>query len=84
MSLRILALLSCCLVLTACNKLNQENYSKLKSGMTKAEVEQLLGSPTECSGAVGFTSCTWGDEKTFVSVQYAGEKVLMFSGKGLK
>ncbi|MGQ7816857.1 hypothetical protein B6S59_10565 [Pseudomonas sp. A46] len=84
MSLRTLALLSCCLVLAACNKLNQENYSKLKTGMTKAEVEQLLGAPTECAGAVGFTSCTWGDENTFVSVQYGGDKVLMFSGKGLK
>ena len=50
----------------------------------KAEVEALLGAPTECSGAVGISSCNWGDEKTFISVQYAGDKVLMFSGQGLK
>lgn len=50
MSLRSLALLSLCVVLTACSKINQENYSKLKAGMSKAEVEQLLGTPAECSG----------------------------------
>lgn len=81
---RRIALLSLCLALAACNKVNQENYSRLKAGMTKAEVEQLLGQPAECAGALGFASCTWGDEKTFISVQYAGDKVLMFSGQGLK
>jgi hypothetical protein len=44
----------------------------------------LLGTPTDCSGALGMSSCTWGDEKSFISVQYAGDKVLMFSGQGLK
>ncbi|MNG32753.1 hypothetical protein D3C84_1188420 [compost metagenome] len=52
--------------------------------MPKAEVESLLGSPTECSGAIGLTSCNWGDEKVFISVQFAGDKVMMFSGQGLK
>ncbi|MCU1723427.1 MULTISPECIES: outer membrane protein assembly factor BamE domain-containing protein [Pseudomonas] len=84
MSLRSLALLSLCVLLAACSKLNQENYSKLKTGMDKAQVEALLGSPTECSGALGVSSCTWGDEKTFISVQYAGDKVLMYAGQGLK
>ena len=84
MSLRTLALLSFCVLLAACSKNTQENYSKISSGMPKAEVEKLLGSPTDCSGALGMSSCTWGDQKTFISVQYAGDKVLMFSGQGLK
>ncbi|WJN59123.1 hypothetical protein [Pseudomonas sp. SO81] len=84
MSLRNLAILATCVLLAACSKINQDNYSKLKAGMPKAEVESLLGSPTECSGAIGLTSCTWGDEKTFISVQFAGDKVMMFSGQGLK
>ncbi|MBD9426479.1 hypothetical protein IB232_14170 [Pseudomonas sp. PDM15] len=84
MSLRNLAILTACVLLTACSKINQDNYSKLKAGMPKTEVESLLGSPTECSGAIGLTSCTWGDEKTFISVQFAGDKVMMFSGQGLK
>ena len=84
MSLRTLALLSFCVLLAACSKITQENYSKISSGMPKAEVEKLLGSPTDCSGALGMSSCTCGDQKTFISVQYAGDKVLMFSGQGLK
>lgn len=84
MSLRAFALLGCCVLLAACSKVNQDNYSKLKAGMAKAEVESLLGGPNECAGALGMSSCTWGDEQRFISVQYAGDKVLMFSGKGLK
>lgn len=84
MSLRSLALLSLCVFLAACSKINQENYSKLTSGMSKAQVEQLLGAPTECSGALGMSSCTWGDEKSFISIQFAADQVLMYSGQGLK
>ena len=83
-SFRTLAVVAFCVVLAACSKINQENYSKIKAGMNKAEVEQLLGTPTECSGALGMSSCTWGDEKSFISVQYAADKVLMYSGQGLK
>lgn len=84
MSLRTLALLSFCVLLAACSKVTQENYSKISTGMSKAEVERLLGNPTDCSGAMGMSSCTWGDQKSFISVQYAGDKVLIFSGQGLK
>ena len=70
--------------MAACNKVNQDNYAQLKPGMSKDEVERLLGGPSECAGALGMSSCTWGDEQRFISVQYAGDKVLMFSGKGLK
>ncbi|MBU3055088.1 outer membrane protein assembly factor BamE domain-containing protein [Pseudomonas indica] len=84
MSLRRIAVLSFCVLLAACSKVNQENYAKLKAGMTKAEVENLLGKPTECSGALGLSSCTWGDQQIFISVQFAGDKVMMFSGQGLK
>ncbi len=85
MPLRSLALLACCLLLAACNKVNQENFSKLKSGMSKAEVEQMLGAPRECAGALGFTSCTWGEEQgALISIQFGNDKVLLFSGKGLK
>ena len=84
MSLRRLALLAFCVLLAACSKVNKENYEKLSAGVAKTEVESLLGKPTDCSGALGMSSCTWGDKDSFISVQYAGDKVLMFSGQGLK
>lgn len=84
MSLRVAALLASCLLLAACNKVNQDNYAQLKPGMSKVEVENLLGKPSECSAALGISSCTWGNEQRFISVQYAGEQVLLFSGKGLQ
>jgi len=84
MSLRSLALVSFCVLMVACSKVNQENYSKLSAGMSKADVEKMLGSPSDCSGALGMSSCTWGNKNSFISVQYAGDKVLMFSGQGLK
>jgi hypothetical protein len=84
MSMRVLAVLAACVLLAACNKITQENYTQLKSGMTKAEVEKLLGEATECTSALGISSCTWGTQESFISIQYAGDKVMMFSGKGLK
>ena len=84
MSLRVAAVFASCLLLAACNKVNQDNYAQLKPGMSKVEVENLLGKPSECSGALGISSCTWGNEQRFISVQYAGEQVLLFSGKGLQ
>lgn len=78
------ALLGACLLLTACSKVNQENYAQLSTGMSSGDVESLLGKPAECSGALGMTSCTWGNQDRFISVQFAADKVLMFSGKGLK
>lgn len=79
-----LSLLAGCLLMVGCSKVNQDNYAQLAAGMNKSEVEALLGKPTECSGALGMVSCTWGDQQRFISVQYAADRVLMFSGKGLK
>ncbi|MFR0674141.1 outer membrane protein assembly factor BamE [Enterobacterales bacterium AW_CKDN230030176-1A_HGKHYDSX7] len=83
-SLRSLTVLSLCVALAACSKLTQENYAKLETGMTRVQVEQLLGKPTECSGALGISSCTWGDENRFVSVQFASDRVVMYAGQGLQ
>lgn len=83
-SLRSLTVLSLCVALAACSKLTQENYAKLEAGMTRVQVEQLLGKPTECSGALGISSCTWGDENRFVSVQFASDRVVMYAGQGLQ
>ncbi|GAB6390307.1 outer membrane protein assembly factor BamE domain-containing protein [Stutzerimonas marianensis] len=84
MSFRHLLLIPAVALLAACSPVTQENFAKLKAGMSRAEVEELLGKPGECAGALGMSSCTWGQKNRFISVQFAGDKVMMFSGQGLK
>jgi hypothetical protein len=84
MSLRHLSLIAAVVLLAACSPVTQENYAKLQAGMTRAQVEKLLGKPGECAGALGVSSCTWGQKNSFISVQFSGDKVMMFSGQGLK
>mgnify|MGYP003608878352 CR=1 FL=1 len=67
MSLRTLMLLGAVLCLSACSKINQENYARLQVGMPRAEVEALLGAPTECSGARGLGSCSAGSGSTLLT-----------------
>jgi hypothetical protein len=84
MSLRYLSLIVAVVLVAACSPITQENFAKLKAGMPRSEVEELLGKPGECAGALGMSSCTWGQKNSFISIQFAGDKVMMFSGQGLK
>lgn len=81
---RVLALFALCLALAGCNKLTLENYKKIETGMSRVAVEQVLGQPEKCTGAAGMASCTWGDEQRFVSVQYAADKVVLYTEQGLQ
>lgn len=78
MALALLALLA------ACSKLTLENYNKLQAGMSYDEVTQLIGPPEKCDDVLGLRSCTWGDEKHFVSVTFAADKALVFSAQNLR
>ena len=51
-----LAVVSLCLLLAACSRLTPDNYAQLSAGMSRAEVEALLGKPTQCAGALGLSS----------------------------
>nr|MBF0682025.1 outer membrane protein assembly factor BamE [Pseudomonas sp.] len=84
MSLRFPALIAGLMLLAGCNPVTQENFARLEAGMSRAQVEELLGKPGECAGALGMSSCTWGAKHRFISIQFAGDKVMMFSGQGLK
>lgn len=70
--------------LAGCSKLTAENYNKLAAGMTYDEVVQLIGKPDRCDDVMGFRSCAWGDESRSVHVQFAGDKVLLFSSSNLR
>lgn len=66
-----------------CSKVTTENYDKIKMGMTYDEVIVLLGKADQCDGGMGIKNCTWGDEDRHIVVNFAGDRVILFSAKGL-
>ncbi len=78
-----IAILATALLLTACSKVTLDNYNKLKRGMTTAEVEAIIGSPTSCSETLGVRNCIWGDDKSNITVTFAGDKALNMGHAGI-
>jgi len=80
----IFSILCATLLLTAgCSKVTKENYDKLKVGQDYNEVVEILGKVDTCSGAMGIQDCRWGDDSKYISVKFAGRKVIIYSAKGL-
>jgi hypothetical protein len=69
--------------LAACSRVTADNYDKLQTGMTRAEVHALLGTPDEVSGGgIGrMTLMTerWDGRKHVISVTYAGDELAIKS-----
>lgn len=80
----VLFFLSLCILTVSCSSLTQENYEKIKVGMSYPEVEKILGSNPVCDSAMGAKSCTWGTAEKNIRVQFVGDKVALHSAKGLK
>ena len=81
--LKSVAIAAITLSLTACGKINKENYDKLSAGMEFKEVTNLIGSPDNCETTLGVKSCIWGDDKKYIKVSFAFDKATVFSNKGL-
>ena len=69
------------LCLAACgSRLNQENFDKIRDGMSQKEVREILGEPVDASGAsfLGLSSgeAVWKDDKTTISVHFLNDKVI--------
>ena len=88
---RILASLLACLLivgLVACAKVTQENYDKIKDGMTAKEVEAILGKPVEGEGggvALGGMSAgtkVWKDGNKKISITFMNDKVTLKAKDG--
>ena len=79
----ILVLTAAVLCLTGCSKITTENYDRLEAGMTYDAVVELFGQADSCSGAIGLKQCQWGDAERHIQVNFAGNKVVLFSAKGL-
>jgi len=82
MPIRLTAV-SLLLLLAGCSKLNQENYRKLKVGLTYDQVVAILGKPDSCSDALFVKSCIWGSEAKNISVNFMGDKVLITTSKNI-
>ena len=72
------------LLLAACSQLTVENYDKLKIGMPYTEVKQLLGTPARCIDLLGVKSCTWGDDKRYITVNFLGDQVVIFNAENIR
>ena len=77
-SLGVAILLLC---LAACgSRLNQENFEKVRDGMSQKEVREILGDPVDASGAsfLGLSSgeAVWRDNKTTITVHFLNDKVV--------
>lgn len=86
MRTRLTALaLAALLLATGCNKLTKQNYDKLKTGMSYAEVTAILGKADSCSETLGVSNCTWGkDEAKRVNIVFLADKATAFSDQGLQ
>lgn len=80
---KILIAILLCTLLAACSSVNADNYAKLHAGMSMAEVQAILGSPTQCTEILIVKKCTWGSESRGISVSFAADAVMATSANGL-
>lgn len=80
----MLLIAALCFMTVACGNLTQQNYDRIKVGMSYQEVEKILGSNPTCDSALGVKSCTWGTAEKHIKVQFVADKVTLYSAKGLK
>ncbi len=70
------------LLLAACagSQINQDNFDKVRVGMTQAEVKGILGEATEASSldVAGFsgTTSTWRHGEVTITIQFVNGKVV--------
>src|SRR5438445_449677 len=77
-SLGVAILLLC---LAACgSRLNQENFDKIRDGMSQKEVREVLGDPVDASGAklLRPAKCGggWKDNRNNITVHFLNDKVV--------
>jgi outer membrane protein assembly factor BamE (lipoprotein component of BamABCDE complex) len=67
-----------CMCLAGCgSKITRANFDKIKTGMSRNDVEAILGSPTETFGNKKTTTAIWQDEENGVTVIFRDDKVAL-------
>ena len=63
----------------ACSKINEENFGKVREGMSEQEVLSVLGTPTESSSVsvlgLSGTASKWVAKDAVITVQFVNGKV---------
>ena len=71
------------LLLAACSKVTQENFTRIQDGMTEQEVTAILGRPTESSSGsilgISGTSSKWVGGDAMITIQFVNGKVALRS-----
>jgi hypothetical protein len=71
------------LLVSACSKVTQENFAKVKEGMSEKEVHEILGSPTESSTktilGISGTSSKWVSGDTVINIRFVNGQVALAS-----
>lgn len=80
----LISLILAATILGGCSKLTMENYAKLKMGLTYEAVVKILGKPDNCSEALFVRSCVWGNDTKNITVNFVGNKVVLFTSKNIR
>lgn len=78
-----LAVLLALVSLLGCSRVNEENYNRLQMGQTYGDVVEILGNPDQCEAVLMAKNCRWGKEPKSISVNFVGDKVILFTSSGL-
>ncbi len=69
-----------CLMACSGSKMNQDNFEKIKTGMTLAEVKAILGEPADSSSidvaVISGTTAMWKGEGITINIQFMNGKVI--------
>ena len=76
---RFILAVALALLFAGCSKVDEEHFSKIEDGMTKAQVYAILGTPTQTSGGevlgIHATSAKWVSGDAVINIQFVGDKV---------
>jgi len=78
--LKKLLIITLSLCILACgSKVNQTNFDKIKSGMSQAEVESIIGKPKNSAsmgiGEFSGSTATWETNDAKIIIQFVNDKV---------
>ncbi|NMR23968.1 DUF3862 domain-containing protein [Pseudoalteromonas sp. NEC-BIFX-2020_015] len=79
-----LLIVAAILTLSACSKINLENYEKIEIGMSKTDVEAILGAAEKCVEKTLHTNCTWGGGDKKIEITLVSDRVSLYSKTGLE